>query len=401
MRATLSGSFTSNKMKHMFEVINETAENFAKHFMEKKENLLELEMKDTYCRFTNDVIATAAFGIKVDSLGELDNKFYILGKNLASFGGIWKSLKFFLYVVFPRISGYLNITIFDKDTTEYFRNAIIETIKMREEKHIKRKDMIDLLLEARKGHKIEEANVIETGFSTVKEDTYFDKYKFKQTKYLSDDDITAQALIFFFAGFDTISTALCYGSHELAMHKNIQDKLREEIRQTHKLNNGKLTYENLLKMKYMDMVFSEVLRKWPPGFVVDRLCTKQYTIEPKYSDESSVTLKVGDTIWIPIYGLHRDPNYYPDPDKFDPERFSDENKDEIKPYTYLPFGSGPRNCIGSRFAILEAKCLLYNLLLNFEIVPIKKTRYCLKFAKAFFQNTVEGGFWLGLKRLNF
>ncbi|KAL1509791.1 hypothetical protein ABEB36_004473 [Hypothenemus hampei] len=400
MRATLSGSFTSSKMKHMFEVINEVAQNFSKHFMKKEENIIELEMKDTFTRFTNDVIATSAFGLKVDSLEEPNNTFYIMGKTLTSdITSILASLKFLLLSVLPTVFNYFKISIMSSDTIGYFHNTIKETIKVREEKNIVRNDMINLLLLTRKGHKIEEGNTIETGYATVQEDSYFDKVKFKQTKYLNDDDITAQALVFFFAGFDTVSTALCYGAHELAMNKDVQDRLREEIRETDKLNNGKLTYDSLLKMKYMDMVFCEILRKWPPALSIDRICTKPYTIEPKYPDEKPVQLKVGDEFWLPMFGLHRDPKYFPNPEVFDPERFSEENRDQINPYAYIPFGSGPRNCIGSRFAILESKALIYNLLLHFEIVPTKKTTKSVKFVKGSFQNSIEGGFWLGLKHI--
>ncbi|KAL1509573.1 hypothetical protein ABEB36_004286 [Hypothenemus hampei] len=399
MRATLSGSFTSSKMKHMFEVINEAAQNFSTHFMKKDENIIELEIKDTFSRFTNDVIATSAFGLKIDSLEEPNNTFYTMGKAIANFPLFRVILKTIFALILPRIFKYFKISIIDSDSAKYFKNTIKETIKAREEKNIVRKDMINLLLETRKGHKIEESNAIETGYATVLEDSYFDKVKFKQTKYLSDDDITSQALIFFLAGFDTVATVLCYGAHELAMNKDIQDRLREEIHETDKLNNGKLTYDALLKMKYMDMVFSEILRKWPPALFVDRVCTKPYTIEPKYPDEKPVVFKVGDSLWLPIFGLHRDSKYFPESEVFDPERFSDENREQIIPYSYIPFGSGPRNCIGSRFAILECKAVLYNLLLNFEIVSTKKTTKPLKFLRGTFQNAVEGGFWLGLKRI--
>ncbi|KAL1509583.1 hypothetical protein ABEB36_004295 [Hypothenemus hampei] len=112
-------------------------------------------------------------------------------------------------------------------------------------------------------------------------------------------------------------------------------------------------------MKYMDMVFCEILRKWPTQFSIDRVCTKSYTIESKYPDEKPVHSKVDDVIWLPMFGLHRDPKYFPKPEVFDPERFSDENRNQITPYSYIPFGSGPRNCIGSRFAILESKALIH------------------------------------------
>lgn len=142
---------------------------------------------------------------------------------------------------------------------------------------------------------------------------------------------------------------------------------------------------------------SETLRKWSNVVVSDRICTKTYTIQPVNPGEQPLVIEKGDTIWIPTYGLHYDPKYYPEPQKFDPERFSDENKHNINPYTYLPFGVGPRNCIGSRFGLLECKTLFYHLLLNFEIVPVKKTAIPLRLSKTNVNIIAEGGHWLGLK----
>lgn len=88
----------------------------------------------------------------------------------------------------------------------------------------------------------------------------------------------------------------------------------------------------------------ETLRKWPPVAAIDRECIKPY----KISDEIGRThvINKGDAIMIPVFGLHRDPELFPNPDNFNPERFSEANKNLIRPFTYLPFGLGPRNCIG-------------------------------------------------------
>ena len=107
---------------------------------------------------------------------------------------------------------------------------------------------------------------------------------------------------------------------------------------------------------------------------------------------------MGDFVGIPTFGFHRDPNYYPDPDKFDPERFSDENKEYIRPYTYMPFGTGPRNCIGSRFALLETKVLLFYLLLHFKIEPIEKSQIPLVLDRSALTLKAKGGFWFGFKK---
>lgn len=147
----------------------------------------------------------------------------------------------------------------------------------------------------------------------------------------------------------------------------------------------------------MIYIFSETLRRWPNAIAADRQCTKPYTIQPVTSEEKPIHIEKGEIIWIPIFGIHHDPKYYPEPQKFDPERFNDENKHKINPYTYLPFGVGPRNCIGSRFALLEWKALFFQILLNFELVPIKKTVIPLKISKKSFNLLPEGGAWLGFK----
>lgn len=99
-------------------------------------------------------------------------------------------------------------------------------------------------------------------------------------------------------------------------------------------------------MEYLDCVVSESLRFWTPVLFLDRICTKALTIED--SNGTKVEIQVNDGIFFPINSLHMDPNYFPNPTKFDPDRFSVTNRDSIKPFTYMPFGVGPRNYIGSR-----------------------------------------------------
>ena len=82
---------------------------------------------------------------------------------------------------------------------------------------------------------------------------------------------------------------------------------------------------------------------------------------------------------ILVYAIHHNEEYYPSPDKFKPERFLPENRDQIKPFTYLPFGSGPRNCVGMRFALLEAKLALAKIITKYKFVKSKNTQVPLTF----------------------
>jgi cytochrome P450 family 9 len=154
-------------------------------------------------------------------------------------------------------------------------------------------------------------------------------------------DIAANCFVFIFAGFDTLSTAVHFLGHELAMNPDIQSKLIQEIDDLNESLEGEdPTYENIQKMEYMDMVISEVLRKWPPVAILDRMCTKEFVM--RNSDGTEVLLKPGNAIIIPSLAIMRDPKHYPDPEKFDPERFSLENRKNINESTYIPFGIGPR-----------------------------------------------------------
>nr|WIT94141.1 cytochrome P450 monooxygenase CYP9AZ3 [Euwallacea interjectus] len=360
MRHVISPNFTSSKIKILYGLMSEAAEDFVKFFQNSSSDgaVLELEMKDVFTRFANDVIASTAFGIKVDSLRNRDNTFYLEGKKITDFSSVFKIMKFFALQALPKLCKLFGIKFFSNATRAYMTNVIEETIKLRQEQNIIRPDIIQILLDASRAE-----NPSENGNSDGKR---------KHSVKISLDDISSQAVLFSFAGFDTVSTAISFVAHELAVHKEIQDRLREEIRETSQ--NGKITYEALQQMKYLDMVVSEVLRKWPPTPFLDRICSKPYTIEPKNEGEKHIKLSPGTKIWLPIYGLHHDPRHYPEPEKFLPERFSEENKGSITPYLYAPFGFGPRSCIGNRFALIEVKALLYNLLLNFEIIPVKKTQ---------------------------
>jgi cytochrome P450 family 9 len=132
--------------------------------------------------------------------------------------------------------------------------------------------------------------------------------------------------------------------------------------------------------------------------IIDRICTKPY--EMVNSDGTKVTLNVGDGISIPVAAIHRDPKYWPNPGKFDPERFSEANKDQIVPSAYMPFGAGPRNCIGSRFALMEAKAIFYNILLKFRIEKSTKMAYPIKLNVKSVLFAAEDGIWVKMVARN-
>lgn len=204
---------------------------------------------------------------------------------------------------------------------------VLDTIKYRAENNIRRADMIDLLMEA-KGM-IPNDNSIKT-----------------QHREWSDLQVVAQCFLFFIAALEPLSGAMSFALHELMEYPDVQEKLYEEVQESKDQLEGKqVTYDILHKMPYMDMVVSEVLRKWPVALVADRTCTKDYVYESPVTKER-LEIRKGDIVRASMMGLHHDPNNFPDPDTLNPERFSEENKSLIENGAYFPFGLGPRNCIG-------------------------------------------------------
>ncbi|KAF2887244.1 hypothetical protein ILUMI_18929 [Ignelater luminosus] len=399
MRAVLSPSFTSNKMKFMFQLISECAEKFTEYFEKQSDKVVSVEMKEMFTRFTNDAIATTAFGVTVDSLNEKNNEFYLMGQEFSNVGGA-RALRFVGYSVFPALMRLLRISMFPSSFTDFFRCIIKETIEVREKHGTVRPDMIHLLLQTRAGKSLKEDdhNVDEIGFAVVDEPSTVKAEIQSRKTPLTDDEITAQALLFFSAGFETTATLSCFMSYELAVNPDIQEILQKEIDEALDKCNGKITYDVLLGMKYMDMVVSETLRKWPPGIALERRCVNNYTLQPVLPDEEPLVIEKGISVLISIVGIHHDPKYFPDPDKFNPERFSEENKPNIVPGSYLPFGAGPRSCIASRFALMKAKILFFHILAKFDIVTTEKTPIPLVLSRKKFVLVPDEGFWLGLKQ---
>lgn len=246
---------------------------------------------------------------------------------------------------FPKFSKLLNLKFFGDEHVEFYRSLVLDTMKHRTAHGIVRPDMIQLLMESKKGSLKMDETVINDGFATVAESTE-NRNLGNAKRVWTDADYTSQCFLFFLAGFETSSTLMCLAVHELAVNKHVQMRLVQEIDEVRKQLDGKpLTYEILQKMEYLDMVVSETLRLWPPAVATDRACTIPYQLVNE-SNGQKINFKLGDGIWIPILGLHRDPRYFPNPDVFDPERFSVENRSKIVPFTYMPFGVGPRNCIG-------------------------------------------------------
>lgn len=390
MRAILSPAFTGSKMRQMFGLMTECAENTVSYYENqvKGGGSLEVEVKDMLTRLGMDVIASCAFGMKIDSIKDRDNEFVRQGQQMMQFGRLSVIIKMIAMRIFPKLMPKWGVDIIDREQAVYFTRIIQDTVRTRESQGIVRHDMVDLLLQARKGileHQHEKE--VHEGFATVQES---EVGKAQVSKTMTETEMIAQCLIFFLAGFDTVSTIATFLMYELVRNPDIQERLYEEVQQMHESLGGKsITYDSLQKMKYLDMVVSETLRMWPAGGAIDRICVRDYTLDD--GEGLKFTIEKGACVWFPVYGLHHDPQYFPDPSRFDPERFNDENKGNINLGAYIPFGIGPRNCIGSRFALMEVKSITYQLLVKFSLHKNENTQIPVQLKKGFTGLGAENG----------
>lgn len=380
LRAISSPTFTSGKMRKMYPLIRRCVQDFVDHLQSYVDQKKEIDMKVAHGAFTMDVISKCAFATNVNTHKDPDNLFVKNAQKV--FNPIkWRIL---MTAIAPKfILNYIQFSL-NPGASDFFVNAASEMIRQRKTNKIKNNDFLQLLLDVEQTAKqvVEENDKHEAHHVNESEDEKEANEKALSInlvdKKLTEDEIIAQCFLFLIAGYETTASTLAFCSHELALNQQVQDKLYEEIKANCD-SKGEISYENLIKLPYLDAVLSETLRLYPPLPKVEREASEDYQL-----GNTGILMKKGMRAEIPVYAIQHSEEYYEEPEKFNPERFMPENRSNIKPYTYLPFGVGPRNCIGMRFALLEAKLGLFHLLQKYRFVKSKNTDVPLKFLKARF-----------------
>uniref|UniRef100_A0A670YEJ5 unspecific monooxygenase n=1 Tax=Pseudonaja textilis TaxID=8673 RepID=A0A670YEJ5_PSETE len=346
IRTVLSPTFTSGKLKEVrgpssffFLILTTCA----------------LHLCRIFGTYSMDVITSTSFGINTDSINNPKDPFVQQVQKLMTSSLL--SPLFLLSYVAPWLKPLLekmNLNIFSNESIDFFARSITKLKEKRSQKGEKVRGKPQLL-SIRKWPSIFLSSLLHVG--------------------LTDSEILSQAIIFIFAGYETVSSALSYLMYELAVRPDIQLKLQEAIDEVLP-NKAPITYEALMQIEYLDMVLSETLRKHPGATRLQRVCKNTIKL-------NGITIPKGMGITIPPVILHFNPEYWPEPEQFRPERFSKEVKEKINPYTYLSFGAGPRNCIGMRFAFLTMKAAVASLMQRFTFQPCKETQVRIRNRAAF------------------
>lgn len=203
---------------------------------------------------------------------------------------------------------------------------------------------------------------------------------------LQIDEIKDEVATFLFAGYDTTSSAISWAVYNLAMHPDLQEKCRDEVQNLLR-DKEDVEWDVINKLEYLTMFVKESMRLFPTVYGIGRLMNENLGAIPK----ESIAV-------ISIMTQHRNRSVWKNPDHFDPERFSKENRQSIPPLAYIPFSAGPRNCIGQQFAMNEIKITLAILLKNFQIYRDEETPNPVIQPKLIYQS--DNGIYVKLKHFS-
>ncbi|KAB0791090.1 hypothetical protein PPYR_02890 [Photinus pyralis] len=363
LRAKLTPTFTSAKMRTMNEFVVACGYQL-RDALGVRCTQGPIEIKDLLERYTTNIIGSCAFGIECNSFTDPNNEFCMWTRKQFH-PTAFQNFKMFISFMFPGFAEMIRMKVVTDGVTNFFMKTVRESIALRRKTGQVRNDFLQILIGL-----------------------------MEESDGMTLEEVAAQAFLFFLAGFETSSSTMSFCLYELSLNPDIQQRVRDEINAVLKKYNGEITYDSLRELEYMSCVIDEVLRKYPPVPILNRKCVSDYKLP-----NTDITIKKGVNLVIPLIGLQRDPDYFPNPDKFDPERFNKKNVEKVTPFSYMPFGEGLRICLGLRFGLMQTKIGLLLMLKNFKFTLSDKTATPIELNPICFVLSVQGGIWLNAEKV--
>ncbi|XP_024942643.1 uncharacterized protein LOC107269568 [Cephus cinctus] len=330
LRAKITPTLTRGKLKQMFPLMLETGEPMMKYLENQPENkngVKVIDAQELSYKYTTDLIASIALGTKMDSFHYPNEEF---SKAVMEFFHGFKRMVALVTVFFmPELVEMIGTRMLFNSS--FVKKIFWEAMESRERTGNKRGDFIDSLLQLKNGEQNSD-------------------YKFEGENLLYQSGT-------FFSGFESSSTTMSFTLMELANHPEYQERVRQDINKA--IDAHGFTFDAFNEMKYLDQAIAEGVRLHPPVSTIDRYTRKDYKIPG-----TDIILEKGTPIYISLYGLQEDPRFFKDHSTFNPDRFTDDSKVAD---AYIPFGSGPRMCVGMKVGQLHAKVVIAMLLREYEI----------------------------------
>ncbi|XP_013196242.2 cytochrome P450 6B5 [Amyelois transitella] len=336
VRQSMTPIFTSTKLKQMFHIMDKSGRDFITYLKDNPERLYGNAI-DSISTFCCAAIGAAVFGVESESVFE--SPFLDVAKRAMKFS-VTMNIKALIMNVFPWLSKKLNFKLFSEHE-DFFIGAVKRIIRQREQDKVQKHDFADMCVSLQRNGTLKDRD---TGLELEP----------------TDELLSGQAFFFFTAGVDPSAAAIFGCLLELGRNPEHLKKVHNEIDTAFEKLNGNLSYESVMEMEYLEKVLCESLRMWPPIGVLNRQCVAD-TVLPV----GNIKIDKDTKVYAAVYELHHDPKYYPNPEVFDPERFSSTSAQDSN--VYMPFGKGNRLCVGMRFARLQVKTGLIHFLRNFTV----------------------------------
>ncbi|GFO30818.1 cytochrome p450 3a41-like [Plakobranchus ocellatus] len=379
IRQLMSPSFSTGKLKRISTHVQDAARSLGKAFEKCARTGTHVKLLHTTGQYSTSIIAKTAFGLQADSIGEEeDDHFTYCAKNIFKTRSKF-SFFFVLFLIrFKRFRSFLvhNLGLYfpdpcTKGSREYFTALLTDAIKEREAaEHMGSRHQHNDFLQSLVSIKIA------TDAAAAKSTEETTNVPAVPKKTITSEEVIGQSMLTILAAFETTASTLHFALFKLAENPDIQEKVFQEICEV--VEHDDPTNDELSRLHYLEQVIKETLRLYPALAFITREAQESRTY-------GSITIPAGAAVVIPIREIHRDPANYPDPETFDPERFNEENKAKRNPLAFIPFGQGPRLCIGMRLAYLELKIGLVQILrkvqveLNETTVPSKDEKITMDY----------------------
>lgn len=377
LRIKMTPIFTPAKLKVMYPIVECIAKQALNFIDALNLNKHTVNFSEFYSKYAMEIIANVGFGVQCNSFTNPKAEFYVRGHEYFDHHSFyWRIIRAFAFFA-PDTFDKLKIRRISCEIEDFFYGLVKNTVEYRQKYSIKRKDYLQTLIELKNGHCVDE-----------KGDRYVNDFSFTMT------DVAANTLLYMIAGYETSATTGQFAAYQLALNPDIQAKARDEIIRVLAKYNGECTYEAQNEMIYLNMVLDETMRIHPSMRALFRRCNKDYKLP-----NSDLVIEKGTMVFIPIQAIHMDPDIYPEPEKFDPQRFSPENKAKLHPCQWMPFGEGPRKCLGVRQGYIQSKMALIKVLQKYELLLDKRTAVPMKLKNSSLVYAAEGGVWLKLRKL--
>ncbi|CAH1402047.1 unnamed protein product [Nezara viridula] len=339
-RKMITPSFHFKILEGFLEIMNSKLDIFSE-VLEKKVGNGYFDIEPLIANYSLDVITETAMSTNVDAQ-RTNSEFIDCIKSLTEVIIIRSVRIMYFFQPIFNLSPYKNQESKSINYVNKYIAKILEN-KRTEAKNIKKDENVENDIGAKEKLALLDM-LLQLQFSNAK---------------ITDKEIYDEVNTFMFAGHDTVSSALSFVIYNLAVHQDVQEKVYAEVMEV--LGDSKPTYQSLMNFKYLERVIKETMRLYPSVPYIGRRLKKDMPIT-----DGHIVPKDSD-VAVFIYDHHRNPENFPDPEKFDPDRFLPENIAKRHPYAYIPFSAGSRNCIGQKFAMMEQLATVSHLLRQFRI----------------------------------